>query len=189
MKYEVRSTKYEARPPRDVRPALRAAHRGFSLIEAIVAMVVGSTIFGISVELLTLATQETSSSRDQSLSAATVSRLAEQFRGNVHAAEAVSQTKKGNGQNLWTLKMPEDKRVEYEPRADGLRRTEFRGDKVHARDAFALQADAIGLELKPTEKPLEATLLIKRDGTATDDAAGYELRIDARVGRDLRFGK
>ena len=189
MKYEVRSTKYEAKPPRDARRARRAARRGFSLVEAIVAMVVGSTIFGISVELLALATRETSTGRDQSLSTATLSRLAEQFRGDVHAAEAVSQAKKGDGQILWTLKMPEDKRVEYEPRADGLRRTEYRGDKVHARDAFALRADGIRLELKPTEKPDEATLLIKRDGTATDDAAGYELRIDARVGRDLRFGK
>jgi prepilin-type N-terminal cleavage/methylation domain-containing protein len=182
MKYEVRSTMYEAMP-------LRAARRGFSLIEAIVAMVVGSTIFGISVELLALATRETSTGRDRSLSTETLSRLAEQFRGDVHAAEAVSQAKKGAGQILWTLKMPDDKRVEYEPRADGLRRTEYSGDKVHARDAFALPADDVRLELKPTEKPLEATLLIKRDGSATNDNAGYELRIDARVGRDLRFGK
>jgi hypothetical protein len=189
MKYEVRSTKCEAKPARDGRPARRAARRGLSIIEAIVAMVVGSTIFGISVELLALATRETSTGRDQSLSTATLSRLAEQFRGDVHSAEAVSQAKKGDGQILWTLKMSEDKRVEYEPRDDGLRRTEYRGDKVHDRDVFRLPADGIRLELKPTEKPVEATLLIKRDGTATDDVGGYELRIDARVGRDLRFGK
>ena len=160
-----------------------------TLVELLCATVVGSTIFGISVELLTLAMWETSTGRDQAVSTATLARLGEQFRADVHAAETVSQAKKGEGQVLWTMKLPDDQRIEYEPRDNTLRRTEYRGDQVHARDAFALPAADWRLELKPAENPVEASLLIKREGNAKDDAAGFDLRIDAHIGRDLRFEK
>jgi hypothetical protein len=168
-------------------PSSVARRRGLSLIEAIVAMIIASTIFGMSVELLTLIKNETATGRDQALSAASLARLAEQFRADVHAANAISQNKTDGGLILWTMKMPDDKRVEYEPRAEGLRRTEYRDDKVHARDTFVLPATETRLELKPAEKPVEATLLIKERANGADAIGGGDLRIEAAVGRDLRF--
>jgi hypothetical protein len=168
-------------------PSSFARRRGLSLIESIVAMIIASTIFGMSVELLALIKNETATGRDQALSTASLPRLAEQFRADVHAANTISQSKKGDGQVLWTMKMPDDKRVEYEPRVEGLRRTEYRGDKVHSRDTFALPTADAQLELKPAEKPVEATLLVKDHASGADAIAGSDLRIEAAVGRDLRF--
>ncbi len=162
--------------------------RGFSIVEAIVAMVIGSTIFGLSVELLMLAKRETAIGSERTISAANLTRLGEQFRADVHAAETVSQEEGPEGRVRWTIKVPDDKRVEYDLSANGLQRTEYYGERVHARDLFAVPVAGARLELKPPEKPVEATLLIKRGASAADDAEG-ELRIEARFGRDLRFAK
>jgi prepilin-type N-terminal cleavage/methylation domain-containing protein len=162
--------------------------RGFSIIEVIAAMVIGSTIFGLSVELLMLAKRETAIGSEQTVSAANLSRLGEQFRADVHAAETALRDKTPDGRVRWTMKMPDDKRVEYESSANGLQRTEYHGERAHARDAFALPAAGARIELKPTDKPVAATLIIKRGSSAADDAES-ELRIEAQVGRDLRFAK
>ena len=53
--------------------------RGFSLIEVIVAMVIGSTIFGLSIELLMLAKRETAIGSERTVSTANLTRLGEQF--------------------------------------------------------------------------------------------------------------
>jgi prepilin-type N-terminal cleavage/methylation domain-containing protein len=173
-------------PSLSLHPSSLAPRRGFSLIELIVAMVIASTIFGLSVELLMLAKRETATGRERTMSAANLLRLGEQFRADVHAADTVSEAIKAGDRVLWTIEMPDDERVEYAPNADGLHRTEYRGDKVHARDVFVVPAAGVRLELKPAEKPVEAILLIKQGGSAAGDPES-ELRIEAAVGRDLRL--
>ncbi len=162
--------------------------RGFSLIEVIVAMVIGSTIFGLSIELLMLAKRETAIGSERTNSTANLTRLGEQFRADVHAAETILQEKRPDGRVRWTIKMPDDKRVEYESNADGLHRTEYHGEKVHARDLFALPAAGTRIKLKPADKPVAAMLIVKRASSAPDNSES-ELRIEAQVGRDLRFAK
>jgi type II secretory pathway component PulJ len=161
-----------------------------TLIEVIVASTLASAIFGIAVELLSVTMHSTESGRDRVVSTAVMTRLAEQFRSDVHAAANVSVDRAAGGQARWTLKLADDLRIEYEADEDVLKRIEYRGDKVQVRDAFAMPQGADPrLELQPEKNPTQASLSVRRSADATVDAAGYILRIEARLDRDSRFAK
>jgi hypothetical protein len=161
-----------------------------TLIEAIVASTVASAIFGIAVQLLSVTMHSTESGRDRVVSTAAMTRLAEQFRADVHAATSVSVVAAAGSQAHWTVKLADDLRIDYEVDGDILKRTEYRGDKVQARDAFALPQDADPrLELQPEKNPTQASLLLRRNADPAVKATGYVLRIDAQLGRDRRYSE
>ncbi|HEV3415701.1 MAG TPA: hypothetical protein VG056_02775 [Pirellulales bacterium] len=161
-----------------------------TLIELIMASTVASAIFGIAVQLLSVTLHSTESGRDRVVSTAAMSRLAEQFRADVHAAAIVSVDHADGSHAHWTVKFADDLRVEYEADENVLKRTEYRGEKVQARDAFALPQDADPrLELHPEKSPTQASLLLRRNADPAVEATGYVLRIEARLGRDLRFAE
>src|SRR5437868_10998526 len=72
--------------PRGLKPTLLRRRHGWTLFEAIAALTIGSTVFGIAVQLLSLTMHAAEVARDRVASAGAVARLAERFRGDVHAA-------------------------------------------------------------------------------------------------------
>jgi type II secretory pathway pseudopilin PulG len=162
--------------------------RGWTLLEAIAALTVGSTIFGIAVQLLALTMHAAEGARDRATSAGATARLAERFRADVHAAREIVVPQSKDNMTRWTVKLSADERIEYELRDGSLQWTKYVGDAVRARDALALPQDtAPRLELEPKDNPVMASLLLKRGAEAGDDSAEHTVRIDARIGRDRRF--
>jgi hypothetical protein len=150
-------------------------------------MLVGSTAFGISVQLLKLTMQSTESARDRIATTEAFARLAERFRADIHAARDISASEQSGKPARWIVKLSADERTEVEPREGQLLWTKYQGDKVDARDAFVLPERAVvRLELAPKEKPAIASLLLEI-GDGADHSADHALRIDAAIGRDLRF--
>jgi hypothetical protein len=168
----------------DVRPRRRS---GWSLIEACAAMFLGSTIFGIAVQLLFVTMHSVDSARDRVASAGAMARLAERFRSDIHAAREVVPEPVGKPAR-WIVKLSADERIEYENRDGALHWTKYRRDAVGGRDIFALPPGAeLRLELEPKQNPSFASLLLNRGAEAAGESAERVLRIDARVGRDHRF--
>src|SRR5437016_6203018 len=92
----------------------RRDRRGWTILEACAAMVVGGTIYGISVQLLAISLRASEVGRDRALAIGALARLAEQFRADVHAAEKVEASPDGGDKLHWTMKLADDERVEFE---------------------------------------------------------------------------
>jgi type II secretory pathway pseudopilin PulG len=162
--------------------------RGWTLLEAIAALTVGSTVFGIAVQLLSLTMHAAEGARDRAASAGAMARLAERFRADVHAAREIVVPQPKDNAARWTVKLSADERIEYEFRDGALQWTKYAGDAVRARDAFTLSPGIEpGLELEPKHNPVIASLLLKRGAESGDESAEHAIRIDARIGRDHRF--
>ena len=111
------------------------------------------------------------------------------FCADVHAATAVSVARAAGPQAHWTIALADDQHIEYENRDGLLWRTEYRAGRVLARDCYAIPAAAAPrMELHPAMHPVEASLLLTRNGDGAQAIAGYVLRIDAWIGRDLLRG-
>jgi type II secretory pathway pseudopilin PulG len=161
---------------------------GWTLLEAIAALTVGSTVFGIAVQLLALTMHAAEGARDQATSAGATTRLAERFRADVHASQEIVVPQSKDNVARWTVKLSANERIEYELHDGSLQWTKYVGGAVQARDAFALPQDTSPrLELEPKEKPVIASLLLKRGAESGDESAEHTVRIDARIGRDHRF--
>ena len=178
-------------PTSDLRPLTSGRGRrrgGWTLLEFCAAMLVGSAVFGISVQFLKLTMQSTEGARDRVAATESFARLAERFRADAHAAREVAVSEQTDKPARWVMRLVGDERVEYEPRDGQVLWTKFRGEKVAARDAFLLPGQArVRIELEPKDKPAVASLLVKIGADRADESAGQLLRIDASIGRDLRF--
>jgi hypothetical protein len=151
-------------------------------------MLVGSAVFGISVQLLKLTMQSTEGAQDRIAATSSLARLAERFRADVHAAREVTISEQKDKPVLWIIRLAGDEHAEFEPRDGEVLWTKYRGGKVAARDAFMLpQHAAARIELDPKDKPAIASLLLKVGADRADESTGHTLRIDAAISRDLRF--
>ena len=167
---------------------LRPRRHGWTLLEAIAALTIGSTVFGIAVQLLSLTMHAAEGARDRVASAGAVARLAERFRADIHAAREIVVPQSKDNVARWTVKLSANERIEYEMRDGSLQWTKYVGGAVKARDTFALPQDtAPRLELEPKENPVIVSLLLKRGAEMGDESAEHAIRIDARIGRDRRF--
>lgn len=151
-------------------------------------MLIGSAVFGISVQFLKLTMQSTEGARDRVAATETFVRLSERFRADAHAAREIAVSEQKDKAARWIMRLEGDERAEFEPRDEQVLWTKYQGEKVAARDAFLLPEQArVRIELEPKDKPDIASMLVKIGADRDDGSAGQLLRIDAAVGRDLRF--
>ena len=114
--------------------------RGFTIIELLVVITVGSVILGISVTTLALLLSVYQTDRTESVYLATQVRLARQFRTDV--AEAKELTKVDVQAGHWQLDMPDGTAVSYQASEHGVLWTRHAGEKITARDRFPLPPGA-----------------------------------------------
>jgi hypothetical protein len=168
-----------------------ATRRGTMLVEVMMCMVIGMILISVITTVFVRVVVMDPAAREHLATTTTLGRLAEQFRHDVHAALDATPSTANPLIPLLSLQGPGDLRIEYEPMADGLRRTRFDGDNVLQREHFALgDMKVIGWEVQKPSREVSMVLgrLSHRD---SDDAATvrYQFPITARLARDHRFAR
>jgi prepilin-type N-terminal cleavage/methylation domain-containing protein len=155
--------------------------RGFTLIEMAVVIAVSAVLMGIGTGILGLLLRSERLARDDLGYGRSVSRLAEQFRDDVHAAAEGPHSRPG--QTGWQWQLPPDRTVVYQLKPGTISRTEWVGKVLRRQESYNVPAEgAARIEISPDARPATARLLLDQPG-------GSQLRIEAAVGRDYRFTK
>lgn len=160
--------------------------RGFTLIEMVVVISVGSMVMGMAATTLALLMRaEGEGAESASVSVATT-RLARSFRDDVRgAASAVVDAPK-----MIRLTQNDALSIQYEAEQALVRRTLRQGDSVTHRDEFHLLQGEVRFEL--THDGQGAVLMhTNRPDSTTDDLNEARpvrsLRIEAVLGRNHRY--
>ena len=167
--------------------------KGFSLVEVMVAMAVGSVLMAIVVGLLYTLMETDRTSREHLRLRIAAARLADQFRRDAHAAVGLTgppDVAEDGAEVLpvWELELPPDRVVEYRVEGHSLLRTERAGGEVVKREWFGLPPHAVAsIERSGEQGQPIATLRIVPDVDPPGTPAWRPLRIDAVLALDHRF--
>lgn len=159
--------------------------RGFSLLEVLVALTVGSVVVGVAVGMLPLLLQTEQTGRDRTAEARILARLAEQFCSDV--AAAVRQTPGARpGERQFVL--AGDRLTTYRVAPGKVQRDERVAGKPVRRESYVLPSGwSAAITVRSEAAAAVATLVIADNGEIP--AAGRELHIAAVLGKDHRFTK
>jgi len=167
--------------------------RGYSLIEILVVITVGSVMLGVAVAMLHTLMQVQEDSREWLRYHTTLGRLGRQFRCDVHAAVGFQPPEAkpgGDPPTPWQLDFKPDRVVRYRVDQRGLIRTEQTGGNLLRREAFWLPDDrAVSIRLQAETRPPIVSLSITSGAGGPGGRRWKPVRIDAVLGRDHRFTK
>jgi prepilin-type N-terminal cleavage/methylation domain-containing protein len=160
-------------------------HRGYTLIEMLVVLTVGSVITGVCVGSLHLLLRTERKGRDRVPEARVVAALAEQFRNDVHAAiRQISSTQK----NEWQFALADDRVVTYRVLPGEVRWSERAAGKVARQESYVLPSDCFAvIATEKQTSPIVISLVIRSDGAVS--TAEREMFIVAVLGKDHRYAK
>jgi hypothetical protein len=163
--------------------------RGIFLVEMLIVMTVGSALAGIAVFMLYALMINHNAGREHLENCRTMSRLAEQFRSDVHSMQKTSADGKETEIDL----LPEaanDAKVRYQCLDGRVDRCELQGEKTVRQESYMLGPD------------LEASIKTQAQGDATIIGIAispkpqteklyraFPLRIEALLGLDRRLTK
>jgi prepilin-type N-terminal cleavage/methylation domain-containing protein len=168
---------------------------GFSLIEMLVAMVVGAAILTMMIVLLSRLIVANGAQREHAGRSGALADLAAQLRGDARAASGLAAIDPQDSSRRLVLQLAPGRRIDYEI-ADGvLKRSLREGDTVLARNTLAVPGARIEkftiekLTVEPGAQGALVSLVVERPSglDAAEGARGKPLVIEARVGRDRRF--
>ena len=162
------------------------SRRGYTLIEVLAVIAVSTVLMGIAIEVLYLLSRAESGGRKHAGQAAIVARLADQFRGDVHAA--LHPTAAENAEkNQWQFTLA-DRTATYRALPGEVQRYEQIAGKTTRRESYVLPADSTAeILVRADPAPATASLVITLPGPASE--IGRDIRIDAVFSRDHRFAK
>ncbi len=161
--------------------------RGLTLIEMVVTISVAATLTGIAISILLVMFRAERNGRTQLAEAKSLERLADQFRQDVHAA--VGETlANGKDPQQWRFDLPEKRIVQYKIAGGAISREESSDSKDVRRESYTLPKDStVAVTVDRTTKPAVVSLTIEPNQDAL--RPHYPLRVDALLGRDLRFSE
>jgi prepilin-type N-terminal cleavage/methylation domain-containing protein len=180
------------------------SRRGYTLVEMIVAMTIGTVIVGISVGMLHLLLRTERMGRDRVPQTRILARLAEQFRNDV--AAAVRQTHDAR-QTEWWFTLTGDRVANYRLLPGAVQRHELLADKPVRQESYVLPSGCSArIVMEEAHTPAVVNLVImgatgaasaSSKGTLAEpvapegmsQAAGREMRVVAVLGKDHRFTK
>ena len=159
--------------------------RGYSLIEMIAVMTVGTVVVGISVGMLHALLRTEQTGRDRVPQARILARLAEQFRSDVGAA--VRQTPNAR-EGEWQFALTGDRVVTYRALPGKIQWDERTAGKVVRQESYILPAGcSAAITVQSEATPAVASLVVTENGSP--QAVGREMRVIAVLGKDHRFTK
>ena len=165
---------------------------GYALVELLVVIAVGSAVMGVAVAMLHMLMKLESDARDQLRNRTTMSRLAEHFREDVHAALRLSPDAASSGKSdspaVCRLDLPDGRSVRYHALEGELVRVVLVGGKPVGQESFRVPEDAAVSVDRSDESG--GKLLSLRIDTPGDPPEGYRFRpvlIDAVLSHDYRF--
>jgi prepilin-type N-terminal cleavage/methylation domain-containing protein len=161
--------------------------RGFTLIEMLVVISIGSTLAGIAVFMLYALLHSHNTGRDHLEYCRNLNRLEGQFRRDVHAAQEMPAVDKEGNFELKPA-APDAVTIRYQCLADRIERSETRDDKIVRRESYVLWPDAeptIQIESEPDAT--YARINISPKPQAAKQYYNPPVRIEALFGRDSRL--
>jgi prepilin-type N-terminal cleavage/methylation domain-containing protein len=161
--------------------------RAVTLIEMLVVIAVSTVLMGVAIGLLPLLRQAENSGRDHIDRTAAASRLADQFRRDIHAALR-PVANEGGPKNQWHFALGADRTVAYRVLPGEVERVEQLAGKPVRRESYTLPPDCtVKIVLPGGAAPAMATLSVASSGPSSQ--AGCEMRVEALLGMDHRFVK
>ena len=154
--------------------------KGFSLIELLTAIAVGSALMAVVVGMLHLVLRAEQTCRQRRNDHAMVANLTTQFRRDVHAAQRFSS-------NPWQFEMAPDHLVRYRREPDVLIRSETVAGQLRSHEQYPLPASIRVAISAEGERPRMITLQIAPEPGKSTEPACKEVKIDASLGMDHRF--
>jgi type II secretory pathway pseudopilin PulG len=173
---------------------MMANRSGKSLIEMVVVMSVMSMVMLISVRTITLLMRADASGGKSLVAGTSLSRLAHQFRLDVHAAwDAQLVTPEESGEARLQLSLPESTIVEYRPFAEKILRTIRRGEKTTSREDFHLLRGENRFEISEDKIQIISLVHVRNTAKSYEKSPVHEgekeIRIEATRGRNHRYTK
>lgn len=169
----------------------RAPRRGgYSLVELVVVISVSSVLASVAVGLIGILMGVDRGGRRHLHETNALARLAQQFRADVSAAEDVAS----DGRHELHLRLTGGRAVDYASEAGQTTREERVGEDRQMREEFALPEEArLVFEVASDQRLAiaSASLAAANDAAGADHSATVRLgwRVEAAVGRDLRFSR
>ncbi|NQT11818.1 MAG: prepilin-type N-terminal cleavage/methylation domain-containing protein [Planctomycetes bacterium] len=167
--------------------------RGYTLIEMVAVLSVGTVVMGVAVGLMLMLLRVERDSRMEVAERGAVNRLADQFRRDVRAADRLTPTESPEGEDApfaWQLSVEAGRVVEYRAEPGALVRAERADEKVLGRESYRLPALAtVSIDLVGEKAPGIVRLRITPGGDRPPSSIGQGLAIDAALARDRRFVK
>jgi type II secretory pathway component PulJ len=166
---------------------MRTNRRGYLLIEMLVAVTAASLVLGLSVGALALLFRLERTGREHVHHAASLGRLAEQFRNDVHAAipQALDKTP---GKDGWRFAIAPDRAVRYSITPESVEREETAAGKTVGRESYAIPSNTTArFDAASDGNTKIVRLIVSPDSTPA--AIRREIHIEAVLGRGRRFSE
>ena len=139
--------------------------RGYTLIESLAVITIGSFVVGTAIVLLAGMWRNEQSAENYDGMLNSIVRVAAQFRDDVHQATSVEMAS-GNAQSRtsrFTVTLPGERKIEYQAEPGSITRVVREGDQVKHRDSYLLPLSAMAhWEIASTGGNVMASLLINR---------------------------
>ncbi len=180
-------------PKRSIsRKSFNKARRGYTLIEMLVAITAGIVVMVVAAGMLNTLMRLEQQSHNRFTERAAVTRLADQFRRDAHAALEAAAIAPEEGKPAealaWRFTLPDDHRVEYRGDLEGLLRTESVGDRTAAQERYAFAtAVRAAVDLDPNGNVPMVRLRLEGVSVPGGDAPMPPLLVEARLAFDHRF--
>lgn len=173
---------------------MKPSRRGVSLAELLVVMIACTVLFSLTSQLLCRVMRVQIESRGHADVERNALRLSRQFRSDVHRARAVDLAAEDEN-NLLRLELAGGQIAEYTLLVHTIRRQLVRDGERVALESYAFP-DPLRCELQELADPERLLLAISAEPypasheqpAASVPSNPLHLRVEAVLGRDLRFG-
>jgi prepilin-type N-terminal cleavage/methylation domain-containing protein len=159
--------------------------RGYTLVEMVAVLTVGSVILGIGVGMLHLLLRTERTGRQRVPQSRVVARLAQQFRSDVNAAERQMSSSKPAE---WQFALSDHRLVVYRMVPGGVEWSERQDGKLLRQESYLLPRGWSAAITGPGRATPALLSLVITD-KADPYAPGRELLVTAVLGKDQRFTK
>ncbi len=158
---------------------------GMALVEMLVVITLMGVMLGLSAGLIHLLLKLDRGGRTSSELAADMTRLAADFRQDVHEASSTENDLKSL--EKMSMKLSGDRTVDYLVKPIEIVRTVRHGGKVKHHDLYRRPVNAsVRIEVRREASVPFATLVIDRPLDGVENSQYVDLRIEAEIGRDRR---
>ena len=163
----------------------RQGTRGFTLVEMVAVISVSAVIMGLAIGLLHTLLRAKRAAQRQSAHRATIARLADGFRRDVHVA---GDLRTDDPSFLCQLELAADDDVRYEFNPPQLSRTHYTKGQVRSRETYALPPGTI-VKIEPPgpEDRGRVRLVITPPAEPSAGPKMKRLAIDALLAKDRRY--
>lgn len=163
--------------------------RGFTLVEVLIAMLLGSAALGLLTTTMAAVLRRADSAGNHLEAMTGLARLAEQLRRDVHQASSARAVTEMHKPDVLKLQRPDGVSLAYRECPGGVLRESIRDEMVTARERFALPGLEVAHWTAAASPGEQVVLELDRDAAlGTGPGAQGRFTISANLGANLPSG-